>query len=664
MQQNLPYTHRHQRESNWGIVRLWGAWFSRILPWIAGAGALVLYGVTTAPSIVALFDDSLEFQLVVPTFGIAHPTGYPLYVIVGGLWSRALFPVGNWAWRVNFFSALTASGAIALVFLLLRRLLNRQEENLLSVNLAALAGVIAFALGPVWWSQATVAEVYALHGLFVTAILYAAASLSAQSERQEVDPYRESTLPWRRIRISSVTLVFLLVGFSLTHHRTTLLLAPGLAIYLLWQAPEIWRPQRRWIQWATALLAPLLLYAFIPIRAAMGIRDLRGDYVATWAGFWNHVLARGYTGFFQDNPLAVERSLGDWIALFQAQFGWIFLLLGLAGLIAGLLRRPNRPGWVLIAVVLVTDLLFTVNYRVGDAEVFMIPAFLGLALGVGNSVLLARNGLERITRGRSLEARNGLGALFWLAVLSALVAGVGGRGPAVDRRHDWAVHDYAVAMAKVDFPPQSRVVGLEGQMTALKYMQAAEGLGLNATPVVADNPEQRRQVIADFMAAGYPVYLTQELAGIETEYSFSGEGPLVRVWPRGQAAPPAPTHPVDVPFAEGALVLTGYDLSTLSQAGGPAVEIALYWLPQTQLERSYKLSLRIEDSAGSTLKQEDRFPLHQVAPTWSWLPGEIIRDVHTVSVPSAAGTEPLRLLIVVYDSETVEEIGRWSVDLP
>ena len=86
----------------------------RILPWVVGACALLLYVLTAAPGIVALFDDSLEFQLVAPTLGIAHPTGYPLYTITGGVWSRLLFPFGNWAWRMNIFSALAAAFTVLL----------------------------------------------------------------------------------------------------------------------------------------------------------------------------------------------------------------------------------------------------------------------------------------------------------------------------------------------------------------------------------------------------------------------------------------------------------------------------------------------------------------------------------------------------------------------
>ncbi|MBK8047122.1 MAG: DUF2723 domain-containing protein [Anaerolineales bacterium] len=82
--------------------------------------------MTAAPSILALFDDSLEFQLVLPTLGIAHPTGYPLYTLAGGLWSR-LLPFGAWAWRANLFSAVAGAMAVALVFALTRRIVARPD---------------------------------------------------------------------------------------------------------------------------------------------------------------------------------------------------------------------------------------------------------------------------------------------------------------------------------------------------------------------------------------------------------------------------------------------------------------------------------------------------------------------------------------------------------
>ena len=43
--------------------------------------------------------DTFEFQVVIPQLGIAHPTGYPLYLLLGRLFT--LLPLGSVAWRVN-----------------------------------------------------------------------------------------------------------------------------------------------------------------------------------------------------------------------------------------------------------------------------------------------------------------------------------------------------------------------------------------------------------------------------------------------------------------------------------------------------------------------------------------------------------------------------------
>ncbi|RLT42985.1 MAG: DUF2723 domain-containing protein, partial [Chloroflexi bacterium] len=328
--------------------------------WLIGLFALLVYAATAAPGIAELFDDSLEFQLVAPTFAIAHPTGYPLYTLVGGLYSRVLFPVGNWAWRMNIFSALAGAGTVALLYLLAKRLVGGSRWS-------GLAAALAFAFGPVWWAQTTVAEVYALHNLFVAALLYAAVALGRlPSDRQ-------------------IALLCALAGLSLTHHRTAVLLLPALALYLLWTQPSLRRPQRRWLGWLAAFLLPLLLYLYIPLRAAMGVVDLEGDYVNTWAGFWRHVLASGYTGFFTDNSLAVSRTASDWLALLVAQCGWPALALGAGGLALGLIHPKERAEWGLVWLTLAANLLFALSYRVADVEVFWLPVFLCLALGVGNS---------------------------------------------------------------------------------------------------------------------------------------------------------------------------------------------------------------------------------------------------------------------------------------
>lgn len=614
-------------------------WFGRAMPWLVGVAFLALYVMTAAPSIVELFDDTLEFQLVLPTFGIAHPTGYPLYTMAGGLWSR-LLPVGNWAWRTNLFSALCAAATVALLFALTRRLIGEDAGQ--RANWAGLAAAFSFGLGPVWWQQATVAEVYALHNLLAAAILLTAVGLPGQQGRA-FD--RRMALLW------------LLVGLGLAHHRTAVLLLPGLAIYLLWSVPGVWRPRPMWLLWMGALLAPLLLYAYIPLRATAGMADLNGSYVNTWVGFWDHVLARRYTSFFADNALSRRYDASGWLAVWIAQAGWVGGLLAMLGL-GNLADRRRRAGWALIVIVLATNLAFTLAYRVGDPEVFLLPALLCAAALAGGGLALL---LARISAARWVAAAG-------LAVMLLLVWGPG-RGPAIDRSATWAAHDYAVDMAKVDFAPGSRVIGLEGEMTAFKYMQQAEGLGRAASPIVADAEDARRAAIQAAVADGAPAYLTREVGGIAQAYSFTGAGPLVRVWPRGQVSETQPSVPAEIALLDGRLEIEGYDLEQMAWAGGPVLRLTLYWRPRVEVDRTLKVSLRIVDANGNGIASPngdpataDAFPLRQVAPTSTWPAGVQVRDVYELHEPLLP--DGARLLAIVYDADTLAEAGRLEIPLP
>ncbi len=577
--------------------------------------------------------------------------------MLGGLWSRLLFPFGNWAWRVNLLSALFGAVAVGLVCSLAQRLVagsmkepaSRWTAIATSPIWAGATAAMLFGLGPVWRQQTTAAEVYALHNLFVAAILLAAISLPEGDDRAAMSRFA------RRM-----TLLFLLLGIALTHHRTTMLLIPGLAVYFAWDADRLWRLRHRWLLWLAALLAALLVYLYLPLRAAAGVRDLNASYVNTWGGFWDHVLARRYGAFFTDNPLAATWSWRQGWALNVRQIGWMGVTLTAIGVVTGLFTPgPVRRRWLLIVVVAAANLLFSYFYRVGDVEVFLLPVWLCTALFAGGGVAAL---------GGWLGSRPVAAITVQALIVAALALTPQGREAAVDRSQEWAAHDLAVAMTAVDFPPNSQVIGLEGEMTAVRYMQEALGRGVGVETITANDEAQRRTLIAQASSVGRPIYLTRELPGIEDQYSFGGEGALVRVWPRGKAQSPTPQNLLTETLADGALHLIGYDLRRLPATGAPTAELALYWQPQQPLTQTFKASLRVVDDAGATLTTssgealvQDLFPLRMVARTPSWLPGEVVRDVYHVPLP--AHQPNARLLVILYDAETLAEVGRWQTPL-
>src|SRR5688572_23602549 len=151
-------------------IETWGR-YDKIIALCLTVAALGLYSLTLAPTVLEA--DAGEFQFVPWLPGIAHPTGYPLYVMAGWAWSH-LLPVGEVAWRMNLLSAVFAAVTVGLVYGLARCLLDIALPAL-PLPARSLGGGLAAATVAVtatFWSQALVAEVYTLHTLLVTAILW------------------------------------------------------------------------------------------------------------------------------------------------------------------------------------------------------------------------------------------------------------------------------------------------------------------------------------------------------------------------------------------------------------------------------------------------------------------------------------------------------------
>src|SRR6266513_2390005 len=81
--------------------------------------ALLLYSWTLAPTVT--LTDSGELIIVAQGLGVAHPPGFPLWVILAHL--ASIVPFGNVAVRINFSSALFAALASAMLALVVAELM-------------------------------------------------------------------------------------------------------------------------------------------------------------------------------------------------------------------------------------------------------------------------------------------------------------------------------------------------------------------------------------------------------------------------------------------------------------------------------------------------------------------------------------------------------------
>ena len=91
----------------------------------------IVYLITLAPTVS--FIDTGELATVATKLLIAHPTGYPLFTVLGNLFSK--IPIGEEIYRLNFMSAFVSSAAIfvlfsLIVFLLKDFKLNDDDKNI------------------------------------------------------------------------------------------------------------------------------------------------------------------------------------------------------------------------------------------------------------------------------------------------------------------------------------------------------------------------------------------------------------------------------------------------------------------------------------------------------------------------------------------------------
>lgn len=703
--------------------RLGHSW-ERVGDLILGAFAfllsLVLYLQTLAPSVAALFDDSLEFPLVVHRLAIAHPTGYPLYILLGKLFT--LGPWQNVAWAVNLLSAVAGAVTVALVYLLARRLSRRR--------LPALVAAGSLSVSPVFWSQAVVAEVYTLNTVFVAGLLWLALRWSRRPLLPvhpfcllQVQPAEKGPLflpgeglwlrlspgfrrlahrihrsyrrllprvpPRRRLRPHlRLYALAALLGLALAHHRTILLLVPALGVFLLLVEPRALGraallgpeyPNRpRWLQiigrpavlLATSLFAPLLLYLYLPLRGHVGSLD--GTYQNTWSGFWRWVLASDYGAFFGQNPLARDLTAADYGELFWQQFGPVGLALALLGIFS-LLRRHDvhRDGGpralALTGLAFSTYVAFAAIYRVPDVEVFFLPAFLLVAVWLAAGLDYAADLLR--PRGPSLAQRRFLAlcllAAFAAGLLQPLLIAVR-TYPDADLSRHWIAHDYGLYLLDQPLPLDSTVVGLLGEMTLLRYLQETTGRRPDLETIAADREPARQEAVEVALRREQAVFLTRPLPGLGDDYALDAViglidvgghlETLMRVGTPDAAVPDLPRQ-TDLEPVPG-LELLGYGIRQHGDHWQSWARLRLWWRAPAGMDQPLKISARLVDDEGRQVAATDAEPVAGAYPATDWHPGEVVADAYEIPLPAGLPPGDYAPLVIVYDPATGAEQGR------
>ena len=605
--------------------------------------------------------DTFEFQVVAPQLGIAHPTGYPLYLLLGKLFT--LLPVSSVAWRLNFASAVYALAAAGFVFLFAYRLLQRP--------LPAVLGAVALSLTPTFWSQAIEAEVYTLHALIVAIALWL---------MREIGDWRLGIRDWR-LRIGNsplerkpskeqaAILLFFVIGLGLTNHLTSLFLLPPAVLTLLLafrrdhQSPI--SNLQSLISILVAFLFPLSLYAYLPLRWAAVNREPMG-----LSRFVDWVMGGRFQGALQWTAWLNDPARYEVVGrLFLDNWGWFNLLLALVGFV--FLLSQN---WRAALVLLVTWFGYTfycLNYYVPDLAVFLLPAQMivaicwanALAIGVWRPVLSAAEGLEIGDNLQSpMEHRtipNLQSLILILLIIPVLMLAIR-HWPQVDRSGDDGLTQWGTAVLALPLDANAAILADSEKIAPLYYLQQSEGIQPDLDIMVLPDEAAYRAELDSRIAAGQTVYLARFLPGLAGVYHLRSLGPLVEVSAGPLPSLPAGATPSQLDF--GSIQLVAYDVEPAAAVDPTATAVTLYW--QAPEPASEALNVYVRWSGESFTGDPDvaagQHPANNTYPTNAWRPGEIVPDYHQWPQPILSRPQTLGLQVALASPFTPADELNWT----
>ena len=310
---------------------------------------------TLAPSVVQI--DSGELAAVQATLGIAHPTGYPLFTVLGYLFSLIPLPFTK-IFQLNILAAIYCSAAVGVFTYTIKYCLDNfssfktkssvqnesskkekkkgkyqieksDKQDELSENIkliTAVFGGLILAFSRTFWFQSTSVEVYSLHLLLITLIIFFL--LKAYVKSFENDKFTN----WL------VFAFFLALGF--TNHLTTLMILPGTA-YLYFSRYKFNSASFKKLALMILLFVIVLvaIYSYLPLRASQNPILNWGNPV-DWERILRHITGKQYQVWLFSSFDSAGKQFSHFWSILPFEF-FIGLLLAVIGFLFRFSRREN-----------------------------------------------------------------------------------------------------------------------------------------------------------------------------------------------------------------------------------------------------------------------------------------------------------------------------------
>lgn len=360
----------------------------------AGGICLILYIITLYPGVG--FMDTGELAAAAYTFGVPHPTGYPLFLLLSYFVSH-LPLAGSIAYRLNLLSAIEAAAAVVITYYAALHITRyyfqallassdkkqsvkkdkkspqnddpsktKKDVNDYSVVIFVLSAAAAVCSGLVrtFWLDAVQTEVYALHSVFISLLVLYSVKILCSLE-----------VPDKKNWI----ILFIITGFSFSNHLTTLFILPGILYILYLQYKKSPRFTKSILPLILLVLPGFLMYSVLVIASGSG-PYLNWSDLQNVSNLIGHIRGADYSQLMFSSTSRFGKNAVDFFSNLPGEMAIILLVFSVAGLAA--LWKSFRHFAVFLLISVLFNLLYAFNYNIVDINTYYLLVFLLLGLAV------------------------------------------------------------------------------------------------------------------------------------------------------------------------------------------------------------------------------------------------------------------------------------------
>jgi hypothetical protein len=357
------------------------------------------------------FIDCGELATVCVKLGIAHPTGYPLFTILGHLFSFIPFP--EEVFRITFMCGVISSLAVVVFFNMLvfifRELYLEPDSkkdnsknptfakglNDLTVYFISFSSSLILAFSFTFWNVANSIEVYSLHCFYVISIIYVMlkASHFTFQLNKEMERY------W--------ILFGFLVGLTFSNHLSSVFLSVG-CIYLYFSVSGFNDVSYKRLAFiAIFFLIAFTAYIYYPLRADNPW--ISWGYPKNLYNFYRHFTGKQFSVWMFSSTEVTSKQFSYYISAFPKEFFYFPLILSLFGLIE--IFKSQKRLFYFTVLLFAFNIFYAINYDIHDIDSYFLLSY------IVNSIWIAFGILFIVKRAKTNKLQISVASLLIAAVI-------------------------------------------------------------------------------------------------------------------------------------------------------------------------------------------------------------------------------------------------------